>query len=310
MEKVIAVGGTFDVLHKGHKEFLKTVFSKGDKIIVGLTSDTYVNHNKPGSHKSYEERKNNLTEFLEHERLMDRTILVPIDDFYGPLLNSNLSVMGIAVSSASVQNAILINEKRNSLGLPELTIYEIPLVYDKMGEIISATRIKKGEIDAQGKILHLPEKYREKLQEAWGEILKEVPEEISTQKVTVGDVTTKNFIENGITPKLSIIDKMVERSAVNFDLQFEETTQMFDIQNNPGTINDSTFVLLEDIFKSDKNACIRVQGEEDLLVLPVIIAAPNGTEIFYGQPHVGMVRLAVSDDLKNKAHELLSLFEQ
>lgn len=310
MEKVIAAGGTFDVLHKGHKEFLRTVFLKGDKIIIGLTSDTYVNHNKPGSHKSYEERKNNLTEFLTHEHLIDRATVMPIDDFYGPLLDLNLSVSGIAVSSASLQNAIQINEKRKSLGLSELIIYKIPLVYDEMGELISSTRIKKGEIDVYGKVLVLPEKLREKFQEVWGEILKDVPEEISTQIVTVGDITTKKFIEKGITPKLSVIDNMVERSAVNFDLQFESSTQMFDIQNNPGTINESIFVLLKDIFKSDKNACIKVQGEEDLLVLPVIIAAPQGTEIFYGQPHVGMVRLAVSDDLKNKAHELLSLFEQ
>ncbi|MEK9208414.1 MAG: adenylyltransferase/cytidyltransferase family protein, partial [Patescibacteria group bacterium] len=39
---LVVCGGTFDLLHKGHVSFLKQILEKTDKVIIGITSDTYV----------------------------------------------------------------------------------------------------------------------------------------------------------------------------------------------------------------------------------------------------------------------------
>lgn len=38
----VAIAGTFDRLHKGHRFFISQAFKFGRKVIIGLTSDKYV----------------------------------------------------------------------------------------------------------------------------------------------------------------------------------------------------------------------------------------------------------------------------
>jgi len=55
----VAVGGTFDELHMGHKTLLERAFEVGNKVIIGLSSDEFVS--KMGNHEtaSYNERLKN-----------------------------------------------------------------------------------------------------------------------------------------------------------------------------------------------------------------------------------------------------------
>ena len=39
---LIAMGGTFDIIHQGHITLLSTGFEISDKVIIGLTSDEFV----------------------------------------------------------------------------------------------------------------------------------------------------------------------------------------------------------------------------------------------------------------------------
>ena len=64
MYKIAATGGTFDYLHAGHKEFLKNIFNHAEKVVVGLTSDAYVQKNKPDKQvAAYNTRKKELEDF-------------------------------------------------------------------------------------------------------------------------------------------------------------------------------------------------------------------------------------------------------
>ncbi|MEM3613348.1 MAG: adenylyltransferase/cytidyltransferase family protein, partial [Candidatus Bathyarchaeia archaeon] len=62
--KVVAVGGTFDELHKGHKALLLKAFEVGEQVLIGLCTDDFVaKMNKPHIVASYEERLKELKAF-------------------------------------------------------------------------------------------------------------------------------------------------------------------------------------------------------------------------------------------------------
>ena len=54
---------------------------------------------------------------------------------------------------------------------------------------------------------------------------------------------------------------------------------------------------------------ISVNGEEDLLVIPVCIYAPENAIILYGQPNEGLVIVKITSEIRNKTQKLLDLME-
>ncbi len=50
-------------------------------------------------------------------------------------------------------------------------------------------------------------------------------------------------------------------------------------------------------------------GEEDLLVLPVCIHAPENAVVLYGQPNRGLVIVRITPEIRNKVETLLDLME-
>jgi hypothetical protein len=55
-------------------------------------------------------------------------------------------------------------------------------------------------------------------------------------------------------------------------------------------------------------AMIFVDGEEDLAVIPLVIASDEGSVILYGQPGVGVVLRLVDREAKEKARDMLTHF--
>jgi glycerol-3-phosphate cytidylyltransferase len=56
----VYTGGTFDLFHFGHVEFLKKCKMLGDKVIVALNTDEFVSQYKSKPIMSYRERKKSL----------------------------------------------------------------------------------------------------------------------------------------------------------------------------------------------------------------------------------------------------------
>jgi pantetheine-phosphate adenylyltransferase len=146
MKKVV-VGGTFEILHKGHLALLKKAFELG-KVTIGLTSDSFVKELKKNEVASFEERKRNLENFIK-ENFSTKARILKINDIYGPTLKENFDFL--VVSDETLKNAKKINQKRKKLGKKEIEIVKIGMILAEDKKPISSTRIKNGEIDRLGR---------------------------------------------------------------------------------------------------------------------------------------------------------------
>lgn len=148
----IVVGGTFNILHKGHKEILRTAFRHGKTIVIGLTSDEFANRFRAVKISEYEKRKKNLMTFIENLNTGKEYSIVEINDSYG-MATINPDIDCIVVSEETLLRAEEINAIRFKKGISKLHIIVVPIVFAEDGKPISGNRILKGEIDADGKIL-------------------------------------------------------------------------------------------------------------------------------------------------------------
>jgi len=146
----VAVGGTFDELHKGHIALLTKAFEVGAYVFIGLTSDEFVAKLQK-THKvaSYNERFTELTCFLNNPKFKNRFEISPLHTSYGLTLN-RADIDALVVSQETAKTGETINKKRIQTGLPPLSIVEITLVPAENKKPISTTRIRANEIDKNG----------------------------------------------------------------------------------------------------------------------------------------------------------------
>lgn len=151
--RVVGVGGTFDELHSGHKALLKTAFELGENVWIGLSTDEFArNLRKNHEITPYEVRFRNLMRFLEDLGVSDRARIMPLNDPYGPALSSP-EIEAIVVSRETEVKAREINVLRGRRGLKPLEIIAIDMVLAEDNIPISTTRIKRGEIDHNGRLI-------------------------------------------------------------------------------------------------------------------------------------------------------------
>jgi pantetheine-phosphate adenylyltransferase len=156
--KKVAVGGTFDELHMGHKSLLIRAFEIGEKVVIGLSSDNFVTKmGKPHVTASYAERYAELEAFLKKSGLSARAEIVPLDDPYG-LTISGKGLEALVVSKETESAARKINKIRVKVPLQPLKIVTVSMVPAENCGSISTTRIRSGEIDRNGRLLERTQK--------------------------------------------------------------------------------------------------------------------------------------------------------
>lgn len=144
----VAVAGTFDVLHDGHRALLERAFEIGSRISVGITSDRMASEKRELS-VPLNIRKSALEEFLS-ELKGDWEIFV-IDDIYGPKEKMD-PVEVLVVSEETLPNGKVLNEERKSRGVHPLEFSVVPLVMASDGSKISSRGILEGRYGKDGKI--------------------------------------------------------------------------------------------------------------------------------------------------------------
>jgi pantetheine-phosphate adenylyltransferase len=154
----VAVGGTFDKLHRGHKALLSKAFEIGEKVVIGLSSDEFASKmGKPHKTASYTKRLKELEAFIDKNGLTERAEIVPLNDPYGLTL-SGKGLDALVVSEETESTADKINKIRAEAGLPPLKIISISMIPAENSNPISTTRIRSGEIDRNGHLLRAHKK--------------------------------------------------------------------------------------------------------------------------------------------------------
>ena len=125
--------------------------------------------------------------------------------------------------------------------------------------------------------------------------------------ITVGDRTTEKMIYFGLIPSLQIIDGVEKRQKRELP-KLENTTEL--TVDNPATeITSQSIDVIKQAFTLQSPVRMVVNGEEDLLVIPVCIHAPDNAVVLYGQPNEGLVIVKITSEIRNKTQKLLDLME-
>ena len=135
----VVVGGTFEVLHRGHKVLLKKAFSLGE-VMIGLTSNRFAQKLKKRKVKDFQKRKKQLVDFIKKEFKVTPEI-VKIEDKFGFTLKEDFDY--IVVSPETYKTALLINQERRKRNKKPIKIVKIDFVLDKDGKLFSSTKILK-----------------------------------------------------------------------------------------------------------------------------------------------------------------------
>ena len=160
-------------------------------------------------------------------------------------------------------------------------------------------------------MLRLPEEKRHFFKSPFGTLYQDIDEILPLLKdrtvYTVGDVVTQRLLKKNVVPDIAIIDGYSMREPCNRSPAVYP--HCIRVKNPAGMITDE---LLEGLDSAIENtpALLYVDGEEDLAVIPLVVAAREGVIILYGQPGEGVVLKEVTQDAKRKAAEMLALFEK
>jgi uncharacterized protein (UPF0218 family) len=163
-------------------------------------------------------------------------------------------------------------------------------------------------------LYRINEKTRTRLKHPFGQLLVGPPEkttpwlariiaeEVPRKVIAVGDAVSLWTRRYGIDVSIYVIDRKMLRADV--DGNIAGLSEVF-VRNPPGEITEEAYEGLRKALAGSEAKVVRVEGEEDLLALPSVVLAPVGSMVVYGQPHVGVVVVRVTPEVKDEVRELL-----
>ncbi|OGD45186.1 hypothetical protein A3K69_03470 [Candidatus Bathyarchaeota archaeon RBG_16_57_9] len=123
---------------------------------------------------------------------------------------------------------------------------------------------------------------------------------------TVGDYVTVHIVGAGLHPDIAVVDHRVMRENV----EPIELGASVKVANPPGTLSAEAQRILHEAITFNKRLGVVVEGEEDLLVLPLMAWMPVGSVVVYGQPREGMVVVTLTEERRRWAQEFMNTMEE
>lgn len=165
--------------------------------------------------------------------------------------------------------------------------------------------------------LHLPDSLRGELRKRLGKVVEcsELVKQLKRQPgkkplITVGDSVSESLIKGGISPNLIIWDGKTKRtpsSEVSVRL-LRAYTPPVKVKNPAAAITQGAWAAVVEALKKEW-ASLFVDGEEDLLAIPVILNAEDGARVVYGLPGEGAILIVVNRKIKAVFQDMLSRFK-
>ncbi len=130
--------------------------------------------------------------------------------------------------------------------------------------------------------------------------------------ILVGDIVTDTCAKVGIKIDLAIVDGKTHRGFYQGNQGTFESLRSVD--NPPGEIRQEAWEIIANILEENRNCLLSVNGEEDLLAIPVIMEAPVPSIVAFGQPPVtdaepplpeGIAYIEVTPEVKKKCGDIL-----
>lgn len=316
-----ALGGTFDLLHRGHISLLEKAFTCAKSVSIGITTDKFCRQSGKTPLEDQTARKKNLLSYLKSKDWSKRAEFVWLNDVYGTTLKDK-TLDAIVVSKETETGASEINKLRAKYGLKKLKVIACPRILAQDHKKISTGRIRSGEISPEGQNFSLllqkiagerfNNQIRASLKKPFGKIIKTYSKtNLKRPIIAVGDISTQRLLKNHIVPNVSIVDFNVDRKRVFRDLSelgFAGPNPDYVIKNMPGQISKDLIETVKKVLKDkSRKHIILVDGEEDLAFIPALLLSPIPATIFYGQPKKGQVETIVTPETKEKLCTLLQL---
>ena len=149
----VALGGTFDPIHDGHRKLFEHAFELGD-VTVGLTSDELAAQTRSVDRevRPFEARERDLEAELAAiaEEYDSEFEIRKLEEPTGIATEPAFDVL--VVSPETKATGERINDIREERGHDPLNIEVVDHVRAEDGDIISSTRISRGEIDEHGNL--------------------------------------------------------------------------------------------------------------------------------------------------------------
>lgn len=161
----------------------------------------------------------------------------------------------------------------------------------------------------------LPESKRDVFKEPIGYDIRE--EDLSQLNakhiiIAVGDVVSLTMRNNGIVPLLSVYDGYTERRELTgfADLVKNGGWAETVVANPAGEITLALMEAVENALAGRSAGIIRVEGEEDLALLPCVLHAPENSVVIYGWPGRGMKAVDTDGPTRTHIRHLFDMMEE
>ncbi len=147
----VALGGTFDIIHKGHLALLSKAFSISSHVIIGLTGDELALKMNKKEINDYSKRFESLTNVIQKKFPNSSYSISKLENDFGPAAMEG-NVDALVVSEETSNKGEILNTIRKKQNLSQVEVVIVPMVLAEDGNKISTTRIKNSEIDTDGKL--------------------------------------------------------------------------------------------------------------------------------------------------------------
>jgi len=122
-------------------------------VVIGLTSDEFVARVGKKTKHDYKWRERELKQFVDKNFPGRKYEIAKLYDYFGPGI-ADEDVEALVASPETAPRLALANKLREESGFPPMKLVTIGWVSAEDGRPISSTRIRRGEVDTEGRLRH------------------------------------------------------------------------------------------------------------------------------------------------------------